>query len=198
MRYIRYIRDEVDMKKYENYFQITKRLTSEKQIAIVKGELLADFLKTVIEDSELSSQLKAFICVAASGGLRVSEALDLKKTDFINEDGMIFVKTKVLKKRKEESRLIRIHPAAQEFISDYVKEKVGCIFKLNASTFYRQLLEVFPVGICNHSFRHSNISFLLFQKEMTHIQVAKLLHIGLKTIEHYAHLDERKLLKSIY
>lgn len=186
------------MSKYENFFIKSKRLTSEKPLALIDGDKLEQFFGALLSDPEIDSDLKLFIFLAASGGLRVTEALALTKEDFQIQDGILYFELKVLKKRKEETRYARVHPLVQKYVQAEIKSKVGKLIKKNPSTLYRALRCHFPVGICNHSLRHSLISYLLFSKDYTALKVAKLMSIGNKTVEHYAHLDQRKALREVF
>ncbi|MFV8249886.1 tyrosine-type recombinase/integrase [Bdellovibrio bacteriovorus] len=186
------------MSRYAQFFIRSKRLTSQKPLALIDGAKLESFFSELLADNTISTELKLFVFVAASGGLRVTEALSLSKEDFFEQDGCLFFTSKVLKKRKEETRFARVHPSVAEWVKENIKLKVGCLIKKNSSTLYRNLRRLFPPGICNHSLRHSLVSYLLFEKDMSNMKVAKLINIGVKTVEHYAHLDQRKTLKGIF
>lgn len=191
------LEDEDDM-KYEKMIEKQSRLNSNKQIDLVSGEQLESFLKSIIEDKNLENELKAFIILSISGGLRVSEVRQLKKEHIYEIDGNVFGKIKVLKKSRTEYREFIIHPIAKSFLKDYAKSVIGHLVKSSQPTLYRKIQATFGGDFCNHSLRHSLISYLLFEKNMNHLKAAKLMHMGVKTIEHYAHLNERKTLKEIF
>lgn len=186
------------MSKYEKYFIQSKRLTSSKPLALIDGDRLEEFFQALLTDLEIENELKLFICLAASGGLRVNEAIVLTKEDFHEQDGILYFNSKVLKKRKEETRYARVHPLVQDYVLTQIQNRVGKLIKKNPSTLYRALRKHFPEGICNHSLRHSLVSYLLFTKNLTSLKVAKLMSIGNKTVEHYAHLDQRKALREVF
>ena len=148
---------------------------------------------------EVDPSFKALTIISLSGGLRITERLKLKKKDFLEEDGILYIRVQVLKKKRDEKRWARIHPVATPFIKDYIKHLIGAIVKMSQPTAYRKTRRYFKFdGVCNHSLRHSNISYMLFEEDMNHLKLSKLLHIDVNTIAHYAHLNERKTLKAIF
>ena len=183
---------------YSQFFEYHDRLASQKQLGLVKSDLLPPFITTLLNDPAMERSYKALVLTCLSGGLRISEALALTKEDFTIENGNLFLRSNVLKKRHKEKRWCRIHPLAQEFILSYITPIVGKIFKTSQSTAFRHTRLHFGPHVCNHSLRHSNISYLLFEENITHMKVAKLLHIGIHTIEHYAHLNEKRTLTELF
>ncbi|WP_413560738.1 hypothetical protein [Bdellovibrio sp. HCB209] len=168
-------------------------------MAIVRGDKFVDLLNTVLADENIDREYKAFFAVCLSGGLRVSEGLALTKANFIEDDGCLFFKVSVLKKRRHEERWCRVHPAAQSFVKEVLATKVGTLFDWDPSTCLRRIKRHFQVeGICNHSLRHSAISYYLFEEKRTKEETAKLCHVSSKIIDTYAHLDERKVLKEMF
>lgn len=184
---------------YVKFFEIHDRLSSQKQIAIVRSEAMREFIDTLASDSEIEPKFKALVVVALSGGLRINEALALVKEDFIIRDEILFVRVGVLKRRRLEWRWIRIHPQAQEFIKNYISNKIGKVFKMSQPTAYRKMQKHFPVkGICCHSLRHSAVSYLLFEEGLDPVKTAKLLHMSLDIIANYSHLNEQRTLLGIF
>jgi len=185
--------------QYSQFFETCDRLASKKSIALVKGALLPAFIEAVVSDKAMDNEFRALVLISLSGGLRISEALALTRENFEKQENCLYLRAKVLKRRKNEQRWARIHPQASDFVENYIRDKVGAVVKLSQPTAYRRMQRHFQVeGVCNHSLRHSNISYLLFEQNMTHIKAAKLLHVHTKTIEHYAHLDERRALKQLW
>lgn len=167
----------------------------------MSGDKLEELIKTVINDPNIDDrEYKAFFIVCLSGGLRVTEGLRLKKSSFMVEDGQLFAESGVLKKRqKKETRYSRVHPAGQEFVLSFLDTKIGKIFDWDRSTAFRKIKKYFRVeGLCNHSLRHSIISYYLFEEGLSREMTSKLVHINNKTIDHYAHLDEKKFLKKVF
>ncbi|MFZ4404039.1 MAG: tyrosine-type recombinase/integrase [Pseudobdellovibrionaceae bacterium] len=184
---------------YRRFFESHDRLASQKQIGLIKSDLMNEFVSAFVDDHSIETKFKALVLISLSGGLRVSEAFKLKKEDFLSEDGVLYIRVSVLKKKRREKRWARIHPLALEFIQNYISTIVGPVVRMSQPTAYRKTKKYFGVaGVCNHSLRHSNISYMLFEENMNHIKLAKLLHINVNTIEHYSHLNEKRTLKSVF
>ena len=190
------------MSKYASYFEIHSRLAGQKKIAIVKSDCLPDFIKALTSDPDVDMHTKAFIFTALSGGLRVNEALTLTNKDFVmDEDGNMYAEVRVLKKRgnKNIKRTVRLHPDSVPLIQELLKTNAGKLFKHTERTYLNKVKAIIGLKeVCNHSLRHSLISYLLFEKDLNHLKAAKLIKIGVKSIEHYSHLNERRVLKSIF
>lgn len=186
--------------KYAKYFTLEKRVNSTKKIAMLRSELLDDFFKEFIADAQIDRGIKAVIITSISGGLRVTEALSLNKTDFYKEDGFLYAESEVLKKKdKNEERLIMIHPAAQAFMEDYLDNKVGKLFDYTRDGMLKAVKRIFDIpGICNHSWRHTMISYFLFAVNFSREKTAKLMHVSIGIIDRYAHLNEKKTLKEAF
>lgn len=192
---------EHSMIDYSKFFRVTKRLAGEKEIAIVRGEMVPELIKTLINDQEIDDRVyKAFFIICLSGGLRVTEGLDLKKGDFIEDEGDLYANVSVLKKRsKKETRYIKIHPEGKGFVKEVLRTKIGQPFHWNRTTALRKIQRYFKVpGICNHTLRHSMISYYLFEEGLSREVTAKLVHVTQKMIDNYAHLDERKVLANVF
>ncbi|MEK2647404.1 site-specific integrase [Bdellovibrio sp. BCCA] len=186
-------------KKYSGFFTLVNRLNSDKKISILIGEKFEEFMKMWIAESTLDRQFRVLIVVMICGGLRISEALLLTKKDFFTEDGHLFAESDVLKKRRKDGRMILIHPIAQQFVLDYINSKVGPLFDYTRDGIFKKLKRTFNIiGICNHSWRHSMISYYLFVAELSREKIAKIMHISVKIIDHYAHLDEKRTLKNVW
>lgn len=184
---------------YSQFFLTTKRLTSDKPVAIARGERFVALIEAVLADESINREYRAFFAVCLSGGLRVSEGLALSKTSFIEDDGMLFFEVNVLKKKRKETRYCRVHPAAQAFVKEVLETKIGTLFDFDSSTALRRIKRHFSVeGICNHSLRHSAVSYYLFTEHLSREETAKLIHINAKVIDVYAHLDQRNLLKKMF
>lgn len=185
--------------RYAGYFEIYNRLNGANKIAVLKTELMEQFVEAVVADSAIDREYKTLLLTSLSGGLRISEALALKKTDFQEQDGQLYVTVRVLKKRKKEERLVKIHPKAVPIVQSWLATVVGKPFKRSSRTALRRIKELVGMEeICNHSLRHSLISYLLFEKNLTHIKAAKLIHIGLESMLHYSHLNEKKAWAEVY
>lgn len=184
---------------YGRFFELYNRLNGTKKIAVLKTDKLQEFISELVADTKLDRHYKIFLLISLSGGLRVTEALSLSKNDFSFQDGDIYVRVNVLKKQKEEERLIKVHPLAVRIVTEWLSGVVGKLFKFSARSTLRWIKELTGLQeICNHSLRHSLISFLLFERNLTHIKAAKLIHIGLDSMMHYSHLNERKVWKEVF
>jgi integrase len=187
------------MSQYQEFFLESKRLNSLKPLALVRSDRFEDFIRAVVNDESLDLAYKAFIICSISGGLRVTEALKLTKESFELHDGQLCYKVNVLKKRRPDTRWCRVHPIGQATVEKYVSEKIGPLFSWTSNTAFVRAKRYFKVpGICNHSFRHSAISYYLFEKNKTNQFTAKLVHINSKIVDLYAHLDERHALKTLF
>ena len=169
-------------------------------MALVRSSSFADFVKTLASDELLDAEYRAFVICSISGGLRVSEALDLTKESFLEDpSGALYFKTKVLKKRKADTRWARVHPAGETLVKQVLANKIGKLFNWTAGTAFVRAKKFFKIdGLCNHSFRHSAVSYFLFEERLTSEQAAKLIHINSKIIDTYAHLDERATLAKCF
>ncbi len=184
---------------YSNYFITAPRYAGRKPIALVKGDLFTDFISELTRDASLDKEYKAFIICAISGGLRVEEALGLSKKSFDVQDDTLYFKTRVLKKRKDDSRWCRVHPSGQGLVSEVLRDKVGKLFDWTQGTALLRSKRIFNVeGICNHSFRHSAVSYYLFNENLSMEKTAKLIHVSTKIVDVYAHLDERNVLSKMF
>lgn len=184
---------------YKRFFEIHSRLNGAKKIAVLRTELMDEFVDAIVSDTSIDTEYKTLLLTSLSGGLRISEALALKKTDFVTLDGELYANIKVLKKQKKEERLIKIHPKARPLLQARLSTVIGKPFKLSGRTALRRIQNLVGLPeICNHSLRHSLISFLLFERNMTHMKAAKLIHIGIASMLHYSHLNERKAWAEVF
>jgi integrase len=87
--------------KYEKFFIKHKKITSESDntVWVVDYDQFIDFFRQLKEDEDVDVLTKGLIALLATGGLRVSEALKLKRKSFEYEKGKLYGITPVLKKR---------------------------------------------------------------------------------------------------
>lgn len=184
---------------YTSYFLQSPRYSGRKAIALVKGDLFSPFIQALASDSSLDKEYRAFIICAISGGLRVEEALSLSKVSFEVQDDALYFRTQVLKKRRSDSRWCRVHPEGQALVQEVLRDKVGPLFSWTQGTALLRAKRTFKLeGICNHSFRHSAVSYYLFTENLSREATAKLVHISSKIVDVYAHLDERNVLSKMF
>lgn len=186
--------------KYAEFFESHQRLKSKKKIAVVRGDRFAELIRAVVADPEIDDpEYKAFFCVCLSGGLRVSEGLSLRKADFFEQEGGLYASVKVLKKKRQDQRYIRVHPDAVECVKSIIDSKVTEIFQWVSVTCIRKVRGYLKVpDLCNHSLRHSAISYYLFEEKLSREETSKLVHVSSKIIDFYAHLDEKKVLRGLF
>jgi integrase len=185
---------------YNTFFLTQPRLNRRSTIAIVRGERFEGFVKEVLADAGIEDEYKAFLLVCLCGGLRVSEGLSLTRSSFEVDGEHLYANVTVLKKRDaSERRMIRIHPLAVALVKSVVQNKIGTLFGWHRSTCLRKIQSYLAVkGICNHSLRHSAVSYFLFEAGLSREETAKLVHVNSKIIDVYAHLDERRTLKKLF
>lgn len=175
---------------YTPFFRTQPRLTRKSNIAVVRGEWFEPFIRAVLADEAIDSEYKAFLIVCLCGGLRVSEGLSLSKKSFEVDGEALYARVPVLKKRGKEERLICIHPDAAGFVRSVVTSKIGPLFHWHRTTCLRKIQAYLAVdGICNHSLRHSAVSYFLFQARLSREETAKRVHLSAKIVDVYAHLD---------
>lgn len=188
--------------RYRDFVEIQNRVKSSEGrfVSLIRFDRFESFITAVIEDKNIGREEKALILITLSTGHRISEVLSLQRVSFLEEAGKLYVYSKVLKKRKRVERKSIIHPAAQGFVLDYIRQfqafsKVFTISRHNALYAVKiGLGEAFDV----HSFRHSLISYLLFKKKLTVDQVAELMKISVRVVKIYAHLNASDLLDDLF
>lgn len=185
--------------KYAKFFLTSKRLSSsQKKLALVRGEHFEQFILTLINDQSVTEELRCLFVTALCGGLRINEALSLKASDFNYDSGELYSEVKVLKKRREDTRTILIPSYASDFIFNFVKKSLDIkLFNISVRTAQREVIEIFNVpGICCHSMRHSAVSFFLDKLSVQ--ETAKLCHVNVAIIDKYYHIDERRTLAKVF
>ncbi|MCP4914622.1 MAG: site-specific integrase [Oligoflexia bacterium] len=86
---------------YKTYFFMSRRINSSKRSTlypVLHYDKFDDFFTQLKKDKAINNETKVLIALALSGGMRVSEALNLKKEDFSILEGKMIGKVKVLKK----------------------------------------------------------------------------------------------------
>jgi integrase len=152
----------------------------------------------VVDDS-IKEEYRMFLICCVSAGLRVSEALSITKECFNEDERGLFFEVKVLKKRKVVTRWCMIDPDAVALVKKVLKEKIGKLFDWTTMTCLRRAKALFDLpGICNHSLRHSAVSYYLFEKNLSAEIVGKIIHITPYIVNYYAHLDERAFLSNMH
>lgn len=184
---------------YSQYLELHNRLAGKKKISIIKSECVGACIEQLVSDENIDRKYRAIIIVALSGGLRINEALSLTRSsfEFDQSTGELYAAVNVLKKRRDEQRIIKIHPSATQFIRNYLSEVLRP-FDSNERTMLRVIKRIFECeSICNHSLRHSLISLLL-DKNLSHLKISKLIHVNVKAIEFYSHINYKKVLGEVF
>lgn len=188
------------MKEVEMFIRHKRLSEKGREIALIEN--IAEFIELLLKRKDIPTEYKVFATLALSAGCRTNEvARSLKKEDFQEMDGNLYFKIRVLKKRRDDTRWGRVHPSAVDFIKNYLKSCVGYLVKKSDSALRKQTKKFFAEkSFCQHAYRHSAISYLLFQspKKMTHIELSKLLHMSVQVVERYAWLDEKSVLKEVF
>ena len=190
---IRFLYKEVLNKKYDKVS--FKRPKSEKK------------LPRVIDSNHIKSQLskienlkhKTILTLAYSGGLRVSEIVNLKIEDIDSKRMLIHIKN--AKGRKD--RLIPLSPYVLELLRQYYRE-----YKPTEYLFNGQNTKQYSVGSCQkiykkyidenssiHTLRHSSFTGLL--ENGTDLRIIQKIagHSSSKTTEIYTHVSNQLLSK---
>ena len=197
--------------KYSKYFYESERVGG-KAVQVIKEECIDIFLKTLAQDVTVEPRFRCLFSILFSGGLRISEALSLKKSDITeNPDGYLVGKVKVLKKgnlkntkrkNKEVYRDFIVHPIFKPLFvkllasrkpserlfdrrSNYKARIVAQ--KVTRKIAYDNVIKTFGEELDCHSFRHSNLSFML-SKNQTQLVIAQTLKLELSTVVRYVHV----------
>ncbi len=150
----------------------------------------------------IKRDIALFVLIYACG-LRINEALNLRKKDFIEKD-----KIKIIGKGKKE-RIILILPIAMNLVNDYLKlcpyNSNDIIFfgkrgkRYQASTFEKLVRDIrilldLPSNITPHSLRHSFATELLSNgADLRSIQEL-LGHSSLSTTQIYTHVSNKEII----
>lgn len=190
---IRFLYKEVLNKKYDKVS--FKRPKSEKKLPkVIDG----DHIKSQLSKIE-NLKHKTILTLAYSGGLRVSEIVNLRIEDIDSKRMLIHIKN--AKGRKD--RLIPLSPYVLELLRQYYKE-----YKPEEYLFNGQNVKQYSVGSCQkiykkyidkhssiHTLRHSSFTGLL--ENGTDLRIIQKIagHSSSKTTEIYTHVSNQLLSK---
>jgi integrase len=205
--------------KYNEYFYKARRSSSKcgKMVMVLHEREIDNFFKTLVEDEGIPQLNRILIGICLSGGLRISEALSLKKEDFTMDDtGRIYGNIRVLKKyylKYDVYRDFYVYPRLNSLLIEWLKKK-----KPQERVFaYRRLLkrgnykytpinsvsalnavkEFLGTNFDNHCLRHSNVSILMNEK-YSDIEISKILELTVGMVARYAHVDVRRKMRELY
>lgn len=190
-----------------------------KPITIINPNYYHEFF-IWLKESHLRLPFKAFIALCLSGGLRVNEALSVRRRDLNLEDG--FFKVKVLKKRKtvkrhrvvdgvdeiyhleanQVHRDAKLHPIAIEILKEYLEfhqiRTYDRLFPFKRNAVYKFVKIHFGKHSCIHMFRHSHISWMLHVEKVADATISRMLEVSRTVISSYNHVDTKAELNRLY
>lgn len=190
-----------------------------KPITIINPNYYHEFF-TWLKESNIRIAFKAFIALCLSGGLRVSEALAVRRRDLNLESG--FFRVRVLKKSMtvKRSKTIngvektyhlaankvfrdaKLHPVAIEIINEYLRvssiKVYDKLFPFKRNAVHKRIKRYFGALACAHMMRHSHISWLLHAEKVADLTVARMLEISRSVISSYNHVDTQAELNRVY
>jgi integrase len=191
-----------DLKSY--LLEGQRKRGTRRTILIIDPYKINDFFKA-LDESDLTTELKAYIGIGLSGGCRGSETLSIQRSHI--QKGRI-EGLKVLKKRMEFTskvtghilkaekvyRSFDIHPSTLKYLEILCRDKrrYSKVFSLSLNSVYYQLKIIFGEGFCSHSLRHSHISFRLHVAKQSVQEIEERVKISISTIDSYNHLDTKK------
>jgi integrase len=184
--------------------------TQRKSLTIIDPDKLHEFF-VYLDESSLPDTIKAILATMLSGGLRVSEALSLRRCD-LDLDNEVATVT-VLKKanfrtskttgKKLKCEKVRrefpLHPIAIKYLKRQQKGKrhFGKIFEMSRNLVWRKCRE-FHKNFCPHSLRHSHISSRLHAQNESVALVADVIKIDAGTVASYNHINLKKVNKGYW
>lgn len=179
-----------------------------KKIAIVDYHFFDEFLTELRDAPDVLLRRKAIIALSLSGGLRITEALEMQRSDIDLSTNMF--KITVLKKHRDSRPIIRdckLMPIAAEIVKAYLEkypsknyeyifaikdpkgEKSEKTKKVSRQSAYNWVRKLLGPGACNHSFRHSHISYLLHEKKLPHALVEAIMKVEPHVIHIYNQIN---------
>lgn len=189
------------MTNFSEFLIRSTRISGQRrEITVIDPQNFEGFIKKLSE-SELSDEKKVLIGILVTGGLRVSEGLSLKKSDFMEEEGNLFFRSKVLKKSSKMRRMVLVHPALQNLVRDRISKirQYDRVLNLSRKTVYNIFRRIFGKSACPHSIaRHSYISWLVHEKKITSLEAARIMEIKVSTVESYNHPNVKKSLQRLF
>ena len=200
--------------KYERFFFESRCITSnvDKRIPVLDPINLRSCLETLISDQDVEDETKLLIGLLFSGGMRISEALNLKRSDFNRDNsGTYTAKVSVLKKRKKNiERDASIHPLLNGLLAEKLASKRynESLFReratkrspakeLKRQNALKKIKKVFGKGMTNHSLRHSNVALLLHLK-YTATQIGRILEMTTSNVQFYSHVNASREMKNVF
>jgi integrase len=199
-------------KNYKDFFYQGRRATSKegKSVVVIKEEKIKNFFETLVNDNSIPDLNKLLIGICLSGGLRISEALAIKKKDIEIDGDNIYITVTVLKKKLnyDLKRDIYVYPLLNTLINRFYlktkpqefifKEREGRKVKkvITRQTALHAIKKYLGKDFDMHALRHSNVS-LLMNESFTDVEISKVLELSTKMVSNYAHVSARKKMRDL-
>lgn len=206
--------------KLKDLLMRSQRISGTRKPITIINPTHYDAFFTWLKESNVKLPFKAFIAVCLSGGLRVSEALSLRRRDLNLADG--FYRVRVLKKRSsvERHRVVdgveetyelvankvyrdaKLHPVAIQILQEYLDawgiRSYDKVFPFQRNAVHKRVKRYFGKFACAHMMRHSHISWLLHNQKLPDVTVSRILEVSRNVISSYNHVDTKAVLNRAY
>lgn len=163
----------------EKFFTIGQRTAAKQKVnlKVVIPEKIEEFIEYVLSTKKVSTSYKLIVTLQLSTGSRISEILNLKKSDFKFQGDKAIAIIQVLKKRVKDKKASphfrggAIHPSIIPLLQEYIEglnpeDKLFNVSRIAAWAKYQTMF-----GITPHALRHSWITYLF---EIKHWDIAKV------------------------
>jgi len=186
-------------KEWTNNKLKIKQLKTPKQLPkFLTNEEINEALKNIDSDNWLALRDKALILFLYATGLRVSEAMDSKKSDM--EDGWIRVRNG----KGDKERLVPVASVALRALNDYlfrrpqtsdylfINSHGGRLSRISAFNITKKYLNVSP-----HVLRHSFATSLILGGADLRVVQELLGHASMLTTQIYTHIQKENLAQTV-
>jgi len=186
--------------QYRPFFKVHSRVSSKRHVAVIEPSRYEEFLEVLSKDPAVPQNIKILFFLIVSAGLRITEALSLRRSSFEIEDGELYFYNKVLKKRDVIERKSIVHPAVASQVKEHLLKfrQFDKIFSIDRHQALYQIKKAFGEALDLHALRHSHISYLIFEKGFSAEEVEALISLNRDTVAFYAHKDPSQMLKELY
>jgi integrase len=174
-----------------------------------------EFFHRLKDAPGIDLEVKAWIAVSVSAGLRVTESLALRPADFDLAGG--YFKVRVLKKREfirskttgemlrvhKVTRDCKLHSVALELLTQYLttvtRRHFESVFQFSRQHGFNLIRGIFGEGASPHTIaRHSHMSWLLHEKEQSDATVARMMEVSQAVVSSYSHVNGRAKLDKLF
>ncbi len=173
-------------------------------ITIIDSPKLSQFVKFVCADSQIDVPTRILTAIIAGAGLRISEVLELTVDD-LNYKGTYYEFRPLVLKQVPVGKGNRLYRTCQTpdcltpLLTEYLKSlKPGArLFPFTRQATWHKFRNAFGGSMCNHSFRHSYISYLHHKGEDV-LSIQDIMKVSQHVVPAYAHItDISKKLRNI-